>query len=272
VDALGRDFLVEVAGLGRAILDPKDGLAGTRTRGTLRELALSPAMELVPGFSLSGIDGRRYSFRSLGAVRFGGEPLRLGSTIDVLGLGVSHVADFEAALAAAGMEHHRGTVFYRLPAPEERFLLHRSQMEGILGGEAPQAAVAATVESQGSRGRRHRLAVTLKNSGQRATEIASIDHNFVELTAVDGYFSDARPGEFQRYQLLNRGPGGEVRPSIRQPDVVRLFRPILDLGDTVTSGTLQLTATGPDPHLRVTALFLLPEGELIRMPIAEWRP
>ncbi len=272
VDALGRDFLVGVSSVGVAILDSKAGVSGVRTRGSLRELALSPALELVPGFSLSGIDGRRYSFRAQGAVRFGGEPLGIGEKLEVIGLGISNLQDFRAALVGAGLARYRGEVFYRLPAAEERFLLSRPQIVGVVQGDAPPASVAVAVVPGPRRGGRQQLTVSLQNTGQQATEIASIDHNYVELTAIDGYFSDADRGEFQRYQLLRRGGDGQAQATLRRANVLRLFRPILDLGDRVTSGTIQLTPTGSDPRLRLTAAFLLPDGEVLRMPVEEWRP
>ena len=272
VDALGRDFLVGVSVVGTAIFDPKAGVSGVRTRGTLRELALSPGLELVPGFSLSGIDGRRYTFRALGGVRFAGERLSLGQTLDVVGLGLINLEDYHAAMAAAGFAHYRGEVFYRLLAPEERFLLSRQQLPPILRREKPRPEMIVEVLPQDSRGGRHRFQVAVVNTGQQATEIASIDHNFLELTALDAYFSDADRGQFQRYQLLSRGGDGQVRATLRQARVLRFFRPILDLGDRVTSGSIRITAAGSDPRVRVGGSFLLPDGEIFTIPAQEWRP
>lgn len=272
LEELGRDYLVGVVTSGTAYhLDTRGRATAATYRGTLKPLALSRAFELRYGFSLEAGDRRIYTFEAKGPARFEGWTLERGEAVRVVRLATPHLEEFLRRVRAASPEHHLGQIYYRRPVLDERFSLAQEGLLKALGTQSSEPRLEITLEGE-RRGRGFALRVALRDLGPGDTDVAYVDSNFLQLTAEGASFGDVDLGGFYRYELLRRDSGGDLRPTLRRPDVLRLFRPIMEDGDEVLSGAIELRPEREDPAVTAGASYLLPGGNEISAEPVTWTP
>ncbi len=270
LEALETPYLVGVVTLGTTL---RRG-AGGKVRelfhgGDLETLALDRAFKLSGGFVLSAADCRRYDFEVQGRGKFGPWELRGGEVVSLVALTPSHLQEYIRRRQALDLAHWLGELYYRLPTPTQTYSLGVEGLAVALGARPAQEALFARVEEWKPRGRRHRLRLSLENSSPEATEIVTLDSNFLEVTVPGGWFESVALGDFERYQLLRKDVDGTLTPTLRRPDILRLYRSILGAGRKVESGIIEVRtprgsrgAAGP-PSLG--GRFLLASGRYLEI-------
>jgi hypothetical protein len=273
LEALAEPYLVGVVTRGVALHlrggAPVGEIAGT----SLAEMAWNRSLRLQHGFSLSGVDRQVYEFAAQGATQLGGTRLRGGDLVRVVGTSSAHLQQLKRAVAAAAGESHLGELYYRLAHPGEVFSLGVDNLlyETAGQGEPPVPRPEVTVETLARAPGRLVVRVTLTNASGEASELGQVESNFVELRAVGGAFGDVVPGDFHRYDLLSPGPGGALARTIRDPQVLRLFAPLLAPQARLQSGPVALRVAGRElADLQVRATFLASYGAGAEMGPVSW--
>lgn len=253
LDALGQEYLLGVSTVGRLVVSGSEG-GQVSTRVDLADLVTSPAFEDRLGMSLEGIDRRIYDYRTTRAVGLGELDLPSGSVVRLSFLSAHDVHRLLDRVDELALEHHRGQVYLRPPAPEEGLSLRPEVLARALSGNAPRPRPQVRLKPSG-RG----MAVTLTNAGAVDTEVGRLETNYVELRLDRGSFAQVAPGEFARYDLLDSETG---RRSLRSPDVLRLYTPYLAPGATVASGPIRLSGARIE-EVSVAGEFLAPGGRTV---------
>ncbi|MCB1033206.1 MAG: hypothetical protein KDD47_05165 [Acidobacteria bacterium] len=271
LEALDTPYLVGVVTLGTALRRGGDGRVRELThQGELESLALSRTFRLGGEFVLSGADCRLYDFEAQGKGRFGPWTLAAGEEVRLVALTPSLLREYHRRREALDLSHRLGELYYRLPAAEETYSLSLDGLAASMEGGERSETLPVRVEEWSGRGGTYQLRLSLSNPLPEATEIATLDANYVEVHAKGGAFGTVGMGEFQRFQLLRRDRRGELVPTLRKPDVLRLYRAVLGPGQQVESGTIEVQALGKEPpELRLSGRFLLASGyflEVIEAP------
>jgi hypothetical protein len=121
--------------------------------------------------------------------------------------------------------------------------------------------------------RRWVLQVGVGNTAGTTSDLGLLDTNWLEVELSGGWFGEVRPGDFYRFQLLERRPDGTAVRTLRRPDVLRLYAPILAGGRRLTSGPIVVLATAARrPELTYQASFLAPFGGTAEVPRQPWVP
>ena len=184
----------------------------------------------------------------------------------------AYLEEVAERLAAHPSRHRLGEIYYRLPAPGERLVLPAESLAAAraAGRAAPDIHLALDLLERTPR--RLLLRVRLENRSGEASDLALIEHNYVELNAAGGRFGRAEAGTFQRYQLRQQGVEELSFRAVRAADQLRLHLPVLEGRDTAASGPIELRLTGGTPRVVVGARFLLPDGREAEAAPAAWSP
>ena len=266
LEALKTPYLVGVVTLGSALHRDRGGEVQAITHtGDLESLVLSRAFKLSGGFVLSAADCRRYDFEVLRAGRFGGWSLDTGETVTVVGLTPSLLEKYLRQREALELRYWLGELFFRMPSPEDAFSLGPEGLAAAFGRLPVEQALVGRVEEWRTRGRSYVLRVSVENRLPEATEISTLDSNFLEVTVPGGWFGSVAPGDFHRYQLLRRSADGTLTPTLRRPDVLRLYRPILGAGRKVESGSVAVYLGGGPAEPSLGGRFLLASGSFLEV-------
>lgn len=252
VDELGTSYLVGVVTLARAV--QLGGRGGETTRFRLAELVRNPRLELAMGFSLEGLDRSVYQFKAREAVSVGGLDLERGQSLRVAGLSSHHVEEFEHHRAALDLRRVLGAAYYRLAAPEEGMSLSLANLERAL---APAPALAEPRLRLAAAGNRS-YTVEVVNASDERSDVMLLAGNYVELRVAGGTFGRAEPGDFRRWELLEERDGELVR-SFRRATVLRLYAPILDGGETLRSGVIEVSGG----TVTASGSFVVPGGKTV---------
>ncbi|MCB1054355.1 MAG: hypothetical protein KDD11_02445 [Acidobacteria bacterium] len=266
LEALGVPYRVGVVTLNRLEhLSAGGEILERRADGRLETLALDRRLELEPGFVLFGLDCRRYDFKARSSFVLEGWQVRSGEILRVQGLSYVYLAELQRRLAARDLEHHLGELYLRLPAPGERISPALDTLLASLGGPLPDPELEASVE-QVPGGYR----ASLRHVGIRISELVFVDANFLDLELRGGTFGAVDAGGFERYQLLRRTRDGGVTVSLHQATLLRLYRPILEPGDEVTTGRIEVRGAGGPVSLTPKPSFLLPDGSPMSAATSPW--
>jgi hypothetical protein len=270
-EALGRDFWVGAVTLGRAtVLDGSGAAVGTASRTTLGRLVADPALTLDRSRVLDTGTRQVEMFDAGRTTRLGEQRVTSGEKVRVVRVGPGDLLALSQRLAGLKLAHCRGELYYRLPTPEEGLSLPAGVLADVVAGTPPVPGLVVEVaEVRGSGGGRRRLAVTVSNRGELPTGVALLSSNYVELKVSGGAFGAVEPGGFRRYSLRSGGREAASMRDLRDADTVRLFTPELDAGASVTSGAIEVQATGPaSPELTAGGEFVLAGGDLYDLPPA----
>jgi len=251
-------------------LGPGGSAKGATSSLSLRELVAQPALELVPGFSLEGVDRQVFELAARAPVRVGDWQLAKGERVRVV---KSATPFLEELLRRAGVwetPHRLGQVFFRAPLPGEGMALGLGSLEEALSPEPAQPRLDLSLERIGRDARVWTVRVRLENRGAEPTDLAFFDSNFVELRVRGGRIAEVLPGDFRRYELLHDGREKGTMRALREADTVRLFAPLVEGGDLLESGAIEVVLRDENPTLTLSASFLLPEGRLLETDAIDW--
>ncbi len=260
LEGLGTPYLVGVTTLGRVV---REGSAppATTTRGDLHGLlavdGLRPA-----GAGVLSSDVDRLTFRAERRLRWGDWTLERGDRLRLERPYAVHLRRLRARLAAAGSALHRGELYLRLPAPGEGFGLSAARLAAAAAPPAPpRLELSVTVVP----GRGRAVQVEVAHRGVEPTAVSLLDGNYVEVRLGSGAFGRVDPGGFGRYELDRDGRRARDMAAVRAADALRLFVAVLEPGDEVTSGPIEVS----DPAaVTVGGRFVMPDGSLVELPTA----
>lgn len=268
---LDRPFLVGVGTLGvlRRIDSTGQPVEETAAAG-LRELVRHRDLERGRTAVLDGLDRKDYLFEVTAPARVAGWSLGQGERLQVIRPYPYHVRELVRRAEAAAPESHLGQLFFRLPAPQEGLSMDAAALAAVEADRSAKPVLAVQVEPVGDR--RSRFRVKLVNEGAHATDLASLETNYVELrTHGGGTFGSVDAGDFQRYQLEHQGERVAHMRALRSADGVKLFAPLVEPGDVVESGVLVLrNPPGRGPVVDVSGVFVAPSGDLVELPVQRW--
>lgn len=268
LDELGLPFLVGVGTIGQmAHLDGEGNLVEVTTEADLPSLFGRRGLGLPRSDFLDVLDRQSYRLQAERAIAVGDWRLATGDWLRVTRLSSHHLT--RVAAAAAGSDGYLGLLFHRLRRPGEELSLSPLALAGAASGETTTELVVE-VEPSGSSNQPFRVRVA--NRGAQPTEVAFIDGNYVEVRALGGAaFSDVSAGEFRRYDLEHEGRRVDNMRALRQADVIKLYVPLLEPGDEVTSGVLSLRGARREGELvELGGLFYLPGGDVLELAPRRW--
>jgi hypothetical protein len=273
LDRLERAYLVGLSTVGSAtrLAAAGEPLASS-TSVSLRALVAEPGLALRQGFGLRSGARLVHVFQVTEPTRVAGWDLRPGESVRVVRTHGAYLEDVAERLASRPSRHRLGEIYHRLPAPGERLVI---PTESLLAARAPGRAapeLEIALELIERTPRRLWLRVRLENRSGESTDLALLNHNYVELNATGALFGRADAGTFQRYQLRRRGVEELTFRTARAADQLRLHLPVLEGRDSAVSGPLELRLTGGEPRLEVASRFLLPGGREVGTPPTPWRP
>jgi len=273
VEELDRDYLVGAFTVGSAQhLDARGNQMGALTSVSLRRLVGEPALVLQHGFSLEGVDRQVYGFKAMAPVDLEGTPIALGESLRVVRTSPPYLQKLLRRVSEAKAKRCLGVAFYRLPRSEERLsLMLGALVDGLQEApSAPDLGLSLELLSRDSQGVRVRA--VLENRGGEPSELSLLDNNYVELSTSTGVFASVEAGSFHRYELRRKGESEVTMQTLRAPNQVRLYQPLLEGGDRLESGPIWLRFSGPQPAIELRASFLLADGREAKPGPIAWTP
>lgn len=270
LEEIGEPFLLgvsTVATLSR--LDARGEVREERTAFRLAPLLGHRSLEMVAGSLLLGVDRQVVELRTRGRLAVEGWRLEPRERLRMVRAPVHLVEELERLAGSWGLAHHRGQLYYRLPEAGEVLSLSGAAVAAALEPGPATPELRAEVESLPAPPGRFRFRIRLRNATDLATEIATLEHNFVALAAPGARVREVELGDFVRYDLARSDARGELRGALRA-DEVRLFAPLVEGGGEIASGPIELLAGGPVLRVRIALDFLLPDGRVFTPPAEEW--
>lgn len=274
VGELDVPFLVLVRGLGWAShLGPEGPPLATTTRLGLKSLVDNPSLRWVANSSLGESLGRvAYTFQVSRATQVGDWRLAEGEQVRVVRMAPGQIQELDRQLAGRFPEY-RGRLVYRLPDPAERLTPDAGELAAAFADRPASPALRARVVVKSQSANRAVLGVELTNASSQDTDLAVTDWNYVEVRVGDGYIRRVEVGEFTRYDnWRGEEPARPGTPGWREPDAVRLYVPMVEGGERLTGGEVELLLPGnPGTRtaVRVGGRFLLSDGRILELPTVE---
>ena len=176
-------------------------------------------------------------------------------------------------MGALGSKHLLGTAYYRQPRPDDAVSLDAAALIDVLSAAPARPAPRVTVLAEPpSGGRSATWRVELDNASAEASDLATLDSNYLEVQLESGRFESVAAGDFWRYEMLAPGPDGALRRTLDDATVLRLYAPVLRPGAKLVSGPLRLAVTPTGAVARLSARFLAPYGQEITFGPEPWPP
>lgn len=268
LDELGLPFLVGVGTIGQmAHLDGDGNLVEVTTEADLSSLFGRRGLGLPRTDFLDVLDRQSYRLQAERTLAVGDWRLATGDWLRVTRLSSYHLT--RVAADAAEADGYLGLLFHRLRRRGEKLSLSALALAGAASGETT-TELAVEVEPTGRGNQPFR--VRIANRGAQPTEVAFIDSNYVLVRVLGGgAFADVSAGGFRRYDLEHEGRRVDNMRALRQADVIKLYVPLLEPGDEVTSGVLSLRgAPRQGETIEIGGLFYLPGGEVLELAPRRW--
>jgi hypothetical protein len=266
LEALERDYLVEAVVLGSAThlsaaAEPQE----TTTHARLKPLATDPGLRLSAADPFAGVGRVVHTFQAQRASRLEGWRVAPGEAIRVVQTSPGVVREVAQRVREAASEHFLGLLFYRVAAPAEALSLAPSEVAAVLGGSPPSPDLSGRLVVKSSDDDRILLGFELRSANRQSTDIAATDGNYISLQVEGGFFDRVEPGEFSRYSLWRSGQ--EVRAGLgwREPDEVRLYTPMVEGGEVVRGGEVEVRPRSANPSVYLTGRFYLPDGRELEL-------
>jgi hypothetical protein len=274
LEEIGCPYLLGVVKVGTALrIDVSGVQVDWTTEGSLKSLATHPGMTLEHGFTLEGIDRQLYAFVADRPVRVGDWDLSKGEKIRAVATSVPHLQEMYRLLGVWDLPGMRGVVFFRHAAATERFGVPLEGLPGALGEGPSDPILNMQLDLLRTDSRRLVLEFVLRNESPHPTDLGGVESNRVQVVCRGGSFGRVRAGDFQRFDLLSPDPSGKLVRTVRYPSVLQLFVPMLDGGESVSSGPVEvLVHGGVTLELMVEADFLVPYGRRAEFGPEIWRP
>lgn len=272
LETLDVPYQIGVVTLGTASwIDSGGTLKARTTRRSMVELLQNADFRLRPGFSFDDANRRVYIMGAEQKTTVDDWQLGAGDTIRMVRIATSDLEELMRLTDVWGLPNHLGQLFYRLPSEQEGLSL---ASESLLLAFDPAPAVPeidfeVSVLRRTGRGWLVRVSVVSKN--REFTELAVLDNNFVQVKAEGTAFNrNVRVGDFARYEIFKAGEDGSLGTARRNPDVLRLFLPILEGEQKAQTGNIEVMGSA-DPVLTLEASFLLPDGQTLKVGPRYWK-
>lgn len=271
LEALGGDYWVGAVTLGGAtVVDAAGTVSATVAATSLARLAGDPALALGNSLALERGSRQVTVFTAARATRVAEARVAAGQRVRVVRPTPADLLELSRRLAGLNLAHYRGEILYRLPAPGEGLSLPAGALAHVLRGEEPPPELAVELTPRGGAGEQRLFTVTVTNRGSLPTGIARYDHNYVEVTVRGGAVVAVAPGSFRRYSLVVGGREPASMREARNADAARLFVPVLDAGEAVTSGLIDVRGSGGRAPLVVAGgRFVVAGGGVVELPTVE---
>jgi len=271
-DELGTPYLVGIVTLGTAAhLGRNDGVKDRSTAISLQKILWDRNFKLEHGFALEGGNRQVYTVRAQRGVRVGEWVVRQGEAVRVVRPTTFHLEEVESLLGVWALPGYLGRLYYRLPEEGERLSLTLDNLTNALepGPAAPDLEFDAAVRRRIGRGWLFEFSLT--NANGEVTDFSLIDNNYLQIHAPGKTFGQVDVGDFYRYELFRTSDTGELERTHRQPDVLRLYAPMLEGRQTLLSGAVQVLGRRGSPNLELEVRFVLPNGGELELGPYTWR-
>ncbi len=266
LEGLDRDYLVEAVVLGSAThlsaaAEPEE----TTTHARLKPLVTDPDLRLSAGDPFAGVGRVVHTFQAQRATRLEGWRVAPGEAIRVVQTAPGVVRQIAQRVREAASEHYLGLLFYRLAAPEEALSLAPSEVAAVLGGSPPSPDLSGRLVVESRNNDRILLGFELRSANRQSTDVAATDGNYLRLRVEGGYFDRVEPGEFSRYSLWRDGQEVRAGRGWREPDEVRLYTPMVEGGEVIRGGEVEVRPRSASPSVYLTGHFYLPDGRELEL-------
>lgn len=271
LEKLDVPYLLGVVTLGTAHhLSSRGNLLESTTALSLRQLFWNPRLKLRVGFSLQGVNRRVYALAAERPTTVGGWKVAAGDQLRVVRASTTDLEELMRLLGARELPNHLGELYFRQPAGDERLSLTAGNILNALAPApaTPELKLSATVQRRMPRGWIMRF--SLANANGESTALSLLDGNYVEVAVPDGRLGRLEVGDYYRYDLYRRREDGTLERTFRRPDTVRLYAPIVEGRQTLTSGDVEILVPG-DPKPTLSASFLLNDGRNLEVGPVTWR-
>ncbi len=272
LEDLGARTLLGVITLGTATHRARSGAVRDRTtNAALPDLLWNRRLKLQPGFTLEGVNRQVYTVVAEKPATVGSWRLETGDEVRVVRPVTSHIEELVRLRGAWNLPNLLGFVFYRTPQVDERLSL---KVDNLLVGldPAPQTpSFRLEANLQRGTGRGWLFRATVHNESSEVTELSTIDRNWLEVATDRGTVGRVQVGDFYRFVLYRRERDGTLAQTFRRADTVRLFLPLLEGGQSLTTGDIEVLSPGREPALTLRAGFLLTDGRTVEVGPVTWR-
>jgi hypothetical protein len=259
-DALGIPFQLGIVTLGTAShLSPSGSVKARTTRMSMQELASYPSLRLKPGFSLEGLNRKVYEFIAERRETIGEWTLQKDDSIRIVRMGTAEIDEVARLVQVWQFKNYLGLSLYRAPNELERLSMTPENVVSAMLSMRPELHVDAQPSIQRRTGRGWLVRFQIKNTGDSSTELSFLDNNFCEITLLQGKFGSGVSGQFPRYDLLRANGDGTYQRTFRDPTVLRLYSPVLEAGQELTSGDFEIIGDR-SPAFDIGCQFLMPDG------------
>jgi len=270
LDELGRPYLIGAVTVGTATWRGRSGeRRGTSSELDLAALVREPRLELKRGFSLEGIDRQVYEFRARSPLVVGAWALSTGESVRVVRAATSNVEEFLRRCGAWQTGRLLGPLFWRLPGPTERLSLTAANLADALAPEASVPQLELVMERREAGRGQWQVVLQLISGNDESTDLAFFDSNYVDLSVAHARIAEVDPGDFARFELSVGGERGTMR-ALREADALRLYVPIVEGRQRLSTGPITLRLTGREAALRTSGSFLLTDGRNATLETREW--
>jgi len=273
LEALGRPYLI--GGWSRSVARrrSRDGSVVDHSWAlSLARLARSPELSPRPGSVLEGIDHQVWEFEASAPTQAGPWRLAVGESVRVVGPASANVEEFLTRLAEVAGQRDAGFVVRGLPPADDLLSLSPAALASVLepGVAEPSLRVVVDRMPEPTRGQ-VRLRVRVWNETEEATDLATLNANFVELRMPGVVILGVDLGDFARWEQLWHGTEIHSVRALREADTLRLYLPLLAGREKVSSGAVTIRWLGRgSPKIETGSTFLFPGGRVWNSPPEEW--
>ncbi len=264
-------YQLGVITLGTAsLISESGGVRARTTRRSMLDLLRNPDLRLRPGFSFNGVNRRVYTMGAERNTRVDDWEIEQGETVRMVRIATSDLEELLRLVEVWALPHHLGQLFHRLPSEEEGLSLHS---ESLLLAFDPQPAtpeIGFDVSVQRRSGRGWLVRFGLESGNREFTELALLENNYLQILTESGEFNrNVDVGDFNRFDMLTLNEDGNYVLKRRDPNVLRLFLPILEGFQKATTGNIEVIGRA-EPVLVLEASFLLPDGRTLKVGPRRW--
>jgi len=271
LEDLGVRYLAGLTTVGTATVMEKNGtVRGRTTRVSFTDLLWNRRLKLRAGFSLEGVNRQVYTLVAEQPVRLADLPVQKGELVRVMRPATSHLEEYMRLRGAWSLKNLLGQLYYRAPAPDERLSLTVGNLINGLASRPATPDLAVDANLQRGTGRGFLFRFTLTNRNDEVTELSLVDHNYLEVGTDRGRYGRVRVGDFFRFVLFRRQPDGSLEATFRRADVIRLHLPMLEGGQSLTSGDVEIISSR-QPVLTIRGRFILTDGRTLDVGPITWR-
>lgn len=271
LETLGAPYLLGVRTTGELQHRNRQGeVLASRRDVPLQALIDQRSLEVEPVFSFKGFYRQVIRFSANHSVRVGDWTVTAGETLELSRPTVYHLAGIRDRLESVERRRGLGYLYHRLAGPKETLVLSSADLAQLADAGPLKPPLGVDLQVVTRSARRWTVILRLSDGGPLGTAMALVDHNYVSMELKGALVGAVELGDFRRMELLRSGSEQMSVRSIRSANVLRLYYPMMDEGFDVRSGPIDLRLQSAQPELRLSASFLLPDGETLEVGPFLW--